>query len=90
MRPYVFRVRAARPHREGKMSPTRRKTAKAKAKMSRQEKTLVRAGLIKSARLKDVHRKKLAKLTLAEAKTLARVKRKLGYKGTLHIQSIIF
>lgn len=73
-----------------KMSPTRRKKVKAKAKVSRQEKTLVRAGLVKSARLKDEHRKKLAKLTLAEAKTLVRIKRKLGYKGTMHIQSIFF
>lgn len=74
------------------MSPTRRKraTAKAKVRLSRAEKVLIRAGLIRDARLKDAHRKKLAKLTLAEARALVRVKRKLGYKRSLHFGSIIF
>lgn len=74
------------------MSPTRRKsaTAKAKVKMSRAEKVLVRAGLIKEARLTDPQRKKLAKITLAEARVLVRVKRKLAYKGTLMLASGIF
>jgi DNA-binding MarR family transcriptional regulator len=70
------------------MSPTMRKTTK--AKVSPQEKILVRAGLIKGGRLKDDQRKKLAKLTLAEARALVSVKRKLGYKGSMHVGSVIF
>jgi hypothetical protein len=76
------------------MSPTRRKrataTAKAKVKMSRAEKVLVRAGLIKEARLTAADRKKLRKLSLADARALVRVKRALAYKGTLMLPLGIF
>jgi hypothetical protein len=65
------------------MSPTKRK--KAKVKMSRQEKLLSRSGLVKDARLSEGQRKKLAKLTTGEVKALVSVKRKLGYKGSLHV-----
>lgn len=70
------------------MSPTRRKTAK--AKITPQKKILIRAGLIKDARLKDTHRKKLAKLTKAEVRALVSAKRKLGYKGSMHLGGAIF
>jgi hypothetical protein len=67
------------------MSPSKRKKAKVKAKMSRQEKLLSRSGLVKEARLTDAQRKKLAKLTTGEVKALMSVKRKLSYKGSLHV-----
>ena len=68
----------------------RRRKAKAKAKKATthpHEKTLVRAGLAKSARMNDKTRKKIAKLTKGEVKALVSAKRKLGFKGTLHGKS---
>ncbi len=73
------------------MGPTRRKTAK-KTKRSRQETILSRAGLVRNSRLTDAQRKLVAKLTIAEVKALASVKRKLRYRGSLHVggRGIIF
>jgi len=62
----------------------------ATVKMSRAEKVLVRAGLIKEARLTEADRKKIGKLSLADARALVRVKRALAYEGTLMLASGIF
>lgn len=67
------------------MSPTKRKKAK---KMTRQETMLSRSGLVKLARLTDAQRKKVAKLTTGEVKALLSVRRKLGYKGSLHVKPV--
>ena len=76
------------------MSPTRRKTTRktARPRVLRQESMLVRAGLVRSARLTDTQRTRLATLTMAEVRALVSVKRKLRYPGTLHIgrKGIIF
>jgi hypothetical protein len=76
----------------GKTMATRRRRAKPKAKAKKaaahpHEKALVRSGLAKSNRMDDKSRKKLAKLTKTEVKSLVSAKRKLGFKGTLHGKS---
>lgn len=79
------------------MSPTRRKTTRRKTarktgrtKMLRQESILRRAGLVSASRLNDAKRARLAKLTVAEARALVSAKRKLGYRGSLHIRGFFF
>jgi hypothetical protein len=72
------------------MSPTTEAKGKAKKKISRAEKILVNAGLVNLARLTDLERKRLAKITLLEAKVLARVKRKLHYRGSMMTSSGYF
>ena len=69
------------------MSPARKKATKKAAKTHPHEKTLVKAGLAKSARMNDKSRKNLAKLTKGEVKALVSAKRKLGYKGNLNGKS---
>jgi hypothetical protein len=44
------------------------------------EKSLIRAGLAKAARITDAQRKKIAKLTKAEVKALVSASRKLRLK----------
>lgn len=67
---------------------TRRRKAKAKKVTTHpHEKSLVRAGLAKSARMGDKARKKIATLTKGEVKAMVSAKRKLGFKGTLHGKS---
>jgi hypothetical protein len=64
------------------MSPTRRKAPK--AKRHPHEKRLIRAGLVKAARVTDAQRKKIAKLSKGEVRALMSAKRKLRYKGSMH------
>jgi hypothetical protein len=77
------------------MSPTRRKrataTAKAneKVKKSPAEKILLRNGLL-GRRLSPADREKVARLGVAEARALVKVRDKLEYKGTLMLPSGIF
>lgn len=58
--------------------------------MLRQESILKRARLVSESRLNEATRKKVAKITVAEARALASVKRKTGYPGSLHIRSFFF
>lgn len=69
------------------MAARRRKAKAKKATTHPHEKSLVKAGLAKSARMMDKTRKKIAKLTKGEVKALVSAKRKLGFKGTLHGKS---
>ena len=79
------------------MSPTRRKKTRrktarktARTRVLRQESILKRSGLVSESKLNDAKRAKLAKLTVAEAKALVSAKRKLGYRGSLHIRGFFF
>lgn len=77
------------------MAPRGRKRARRSSstqqalKLSPKEQVLQRAGLLPRG-LTPAQRRRVAKLSLAEAKALASAKRKTGYPGTLLIKGFFF